>query len=329
MIDNPNHPVGLIADMPNEAYHSGPGLSSTQLKAIGVSGLNYWDQYINPEREPQEYKHCFAVGDGQHKLVLEPGTFEHTYAVGFDKSAFPTALDTVADLKKACTERGLMISGSKPELAERLINEGGLKPEQIMICLERQHTETMKGRIPIPAQDFKNMMGVLRSIDRDPLASGLLAGAATEESYFWRDQNGILRKCRTDLTTRDYAYIGDLKTTDDVSEDGFRRTVERLGYHISAAWYLDLLKGLYGSDAPEGFFWLAAQKKRPYDVVVHYASEEQLQLGRLLYQKYLARLQWCLDHDVWPGVAEGRIIHSSLTPWGKNQLALLEGSDAL
>ena len=323
MIFNDSHPTGLL-DLTNQQYHSGPGLSSTQIKLMDVP-LDFWDAYINPEREPQEFKHCFAVGDGTHKLVLEPGTFEQTYAVGFDKSAFPKALDSSADLKKACSERGLMVSGTKPELAERLVNEAGYPADGIMLMLEKRHNETMKGRIAIPATDYKSMMGMLKAIQRDPLASGLLEGAETEQSYYWRDSQGILRKCRTDLITGDYAFIGDVKTTDDVSDEGFRRTVSRLGYHISAAWYLDVLQGLYGSDAPQGFFWLAVQKKRPHDVAIHLASEEQIRLGRLIYQNNLARLVECLERDVWPGVANGQIIQSGLTSWDKNKLALMEG----
>ena len=105
-MNNAEHPLGLIAGMDNQAYHSAPGLSSTQLKTMGQSPLAYWDAYINPDREPREYKHCFAVGDGTHKLVLEPGTFEQTYAVGFDKSAHPGALEGAGVVHDLFVQRG-------------------------------------------------------------------------------------------------------------------------------------------------------------------------------------------------------------------------------
>lgn len=342
-MNNSDHALGLIADMDNAAYHAAPGLSSTQLKVIGQSPLAYWDAYINPDREPREYKHCFAVGDGTHKLVLEPGTFEQTYAVGFDKSAFPSALDTVADLKKACSERGLMVSGSKPELAERLITEGGMKPEQIVLMLERQHAETMKGRIPIPAKDYKNMLGMLSAIERDKGASGLLAGAECEQSFFWRDDEDgefllhdedgvltpVLRKCRTDIITGNGEFIVDVKTTDDVSKAGFGRTIANLGYHISAAWYLDVLYGLYGDEAPQGFAFIAVQKTRPFDVAVHYLTDQQIHLGRLIYRKYLRRLVRAMNENRWPGVADGEFIEAELPVWEMRKLELLEGEALL
>lgn len=298
--------------MTNEQYHSAPGISCSKLHAVAVSELNYWDQYVNPEREPEDYKHCFAVGDGTHKLVLEPGTFEHTYAVGFDKNAYPDALDTSADLKKELAANGLMVSGTKPELAERLINEAGFPENRIMLKLLEAHNKTMEGRIPIPATDYRDMMGMLKQINTEPVASKLLEGAMTEQSYFVIDENGILRKCRTDLVTFNGNIVGDVKTTDDVSAQAFGWTIAKRRYHVQAAWYLDILKMLYGSDAPEHFAFIAVQKKRPYDVAVHYLTPEQIEIGRRIYKEDLARLIQADASGYYPGVARGKYIQAEL-----------------
>lgn len=319
---------GLV-DLTNEQYHGGPGISSTKLHAIapelGGSPLNYWDQHVNPDREPREEKHCFAVGDGTHKLVLEPGTFEKTYAVGFDKTAFPDALDTVADLKKACSERGLMVSGTKPELADRLIVEGDFPADKILLKLQQKHEATMAGRIPIPAGSYKNMLASLQAIAKSE-AAPLLAGAETEQSFFWTDENGVLRKCRTDAITSDGQFVLDLKTTDDVSKEGFGRTIAQRRYHVAAAWYLDILYALYGDEAPSGFAFVAAQKTRPYDVAVHYLTERQIHLGRLLYRRDLALIMECERTGHWPGVARGEFIEAELPAWEMNKISLLEGA---
>lgn len=322
-MNNSEHPLGLV-ELDNQQYHSAPGLSSTQLKVIGQSPLAYWDAYINPEREPREEKHCFAIGDGTHKLVLEPGTFEQTYAVGFDKSAHPGALDSSDDLKKACSESGLMVSGTKKTLAQRLVDEADYPRNKIMLFLEEAHNATMAGKIAIAAKDYKNMLGMLRAISKSE-AAPLLQGAETEQSFFWRDANGILRKCRTDAVTADGSFVGDVKTTDDVSKEGFGRTIANFGYHISAAWYLDVLHGLYGADAPQGFFFIAAQKTRPYDVAVHYLTDQQIHLGRLIYQKYLRLLMTCMERNEWPGVARGEFIEAELPVWEMRKIELLEG----
>lgn len=309
---------GLV-QMSNEQYQAADGVSKSQLDTISPlmfgSPLNHWDRYINPDREPQDYKHCFAVGDGTHKLVLEPGTFEKIYAVGFDKSQHPDALDTVADLKKECSVHGLMVSGSKPELVDRLMKEAGVPASRIILALDREHAKTIAGRIPMPARDYKNMMSMLRAINADKFAASLLRNAQVEQSFFVTDENGVLRKCRTDLIPEGGEIIGDLKTTEDVSKAGFGRTIAQRRYHVQAAWYLDILKLLYGSDAPQYFAFIAAQKNRPYDVAVHYLTDDQIAEGRRLYQIDLALLMQCREANYWPGAANGQPIEAELPRW--------------
>ena len=310
-----------MAHITSSEYHSGPGISKSMLDAIAISPLYYWDLHVNPKRQPREYKHCFSIGDGTHKLVLEPGTFENTYAVDFDKSEHPDALDTIADLKKACGDMGLPISGSKPELVERLIGEADFPAERIMFKLEQSHRETMTERIPIKAREYRDMLSSLEKIDTDPIASSLIRGGAIEQSFFWTDERGILRKCRPDIVTSNGQCIVDLKTTDDVSPKGFGKTIVNRRYHVQAAWYLDVMTGLYGHDAPQAFVFIAAQKTRPYDVGVLYLTPDQIELGRQTYREDLDRLVECMKDDVWPGATGGKLVEAVLPDWAMRKIS--------
>lgn len=324
---------GLV-EMTNEEYHSGPGVSKSMLDSIAPetigTPLNYWDKHINPDREPQEFKHCFAVGDGTHKLVLEPGTFEQTYAVDFDKSAYPKALDTIADMKAELSKQSYAVSGTRREVAERLHYELDYPREQIMWFLEQDHKKLMDGKIPIPAKDYKNMLNSLKAVHRDPLASSLLAGGYVEQSFFVKREivldpiTGevveVLCKCRTDCISSDGNVIVDLKTTDDVSEIGFGKTIAQRRYHVQAAWYLDLLYALYGDDAPSQFAFIAAQKTRPYDVGVHFLTVAQIELGRQLYMRDLRQIIRCERENYWPGATAGQLIQAQLPHWEMRKL---------
>lgn len=324
-----DHPTGLL-EMTNAEYHSAPGISKSKLDAVAVSELNYWDQYINPDREPREEKLYFAVGDGTHKLVLEPGTFEETYAVGFDKSEHEGALDTVADLKKALSELGEMVSGSKPELIERL--QMADPKARIMAVLEAEHKRRIANKTPIPAKDYKDMLSMLKAVQREPTASALLRGATSEQSFFVYDDVEVihpgtgevivvqvLKKCRTDAISANGLIVVDLKTTDDVSQNGFGATIAKRRYDVQAAWYLDILKKLYGNDAPRYWAFVAAQKSRPYDVAVHYLTDDQIEIGRRIYQRDLVRLVTAQVTDYWPGVARGQPIEAKLPYWHTRQ----------
>jgi hypothetical protein len=322
-----------LQDLTNEQYHSGPGISKSHLDDIAVSPLNYWDKRINPEREPEEFKHCFAVGDGTHKLVLEPGTFEQTYAVGFDKSAYPDALATVDDMKQELSKRMAMTSGSKPELARRLVEEEGYPRDKILMYLEQDYNATLGGKIVIPAKDYKDMLNMLRAVHKHPWAGGLLSGAEVEQSFFVTrtvavidhdtgeviGEEEVLCKCRTDAITYDGGWIVDLKTTDDVSLAGFGATIARRRYEVQSAWYLDILRELYGSDAPRGFAFIAAQKTRPYDVAVHYLTEAQIERGRHLYQRDLNRLLLAKRDNYWPGADGGDLLQAKLPYWAERE----------
>lgn len=323
------HPTGLL-DMTNAEYHSAPGISKSKLDAVAVSELNYWDSYLNPDREPQKQELHFIVGDGTHKLVLEPGTFEDTYAVGFDKADHPDALDTVADLKKALADIGEMVSGAKPELIERL-READPKAK-IMAVLEAEHNRRIGNKITVPGRDYKNMLQMLQAVHREPTAGALLKGATAEQSFFVYDdveivdpETGeviivqVLKKCRTDAISANGLIVVDLKTTDDVSEDGFGATIARRRYHVQAAWYLDILRKLYGNEAPRYWAFVAAQKTRPFDVAVHYLSDDDIEIGRRIYQQDIKRLVTAEYTNYWPGVARGQPIKAKLPRWHTRQ----------
>lgn len=324
---------GLV-DLSNEDYHSGPGISKSHLDEVAVSPLNYWDKRINPDREPEAFKHCFAVGDGTHKLVLEPGTFEQTYAVGFDKAAYPDALDTTDDMKQVLVKEMLMTSGTKPELARRLVEEAGYPRDKILSYLKADYEASLSNKIIIPAKDYKDMLSMLSAVNRHPWAGGLLSGAEVEQSFFIEnDQDYIdhdtgevvslrmLRKCRTDAISHDGRWVIDLKTTDDVSLAGFGATIAKRRYEVQAAWYLDILKALYGSEAPRGFAFIAAQKSRPYDVAVHYmeASHPAIERGRRLYQRDLLRIERCKQENYWPGADGGDLLQAKLPYWAERE----------
>ena len=299
--------------MTNEQYHAAPGESKSKLDAMAISPLAYWDAHENPDREPREEKDCFMFGSGTHTLVLEPHLFEQEFAVGFDSSAYPDALDTVADLKKELASRNLMVSGTKPELVDRLI-DSGFPSNRIMLSMRREHDARTAGRTQISATDYKDMLGMLKSINGHHTAAGLIDGAYIEQSYFAKDPDtGILLKCRPDIITRNRQIVPDLKTTDDVSTEGFSNTIYRRNYHMQAAICLDILAYLYGDDAPKIFAFIAVQKKRPYDVNVVYLNDQQVEDGRRLYKRLLQQLVDCRCSGIWLGVDGGQP-NEAITP---------------
>ena len=306
--------IGHFPNLSNEEYHSYPGTSKTQLDKIHISPLEYWDCYKNPNVRPRSEEDHFLFGTGAHSIILEPDVFKEHYAVGFDKSKYPDALDTIEDLNPELIKRNLSLTGTKRKLVESLISDGYPK-EKIMLCQQEEYASSCQNKKIIPSSDYKDMLGMLDAVNSHHTASKLLKGCAAEHSYLVEDEYGMIRKCRPDFITANGRVVCDLKSTTDVSPSGFGRSIVKYRYLIQAAWYLDVLKLHYGDDAPTVFSFIAIQKTRPYDVAVYYATEDQIAIGRAAYQQDYDLLRACLESDNWPGCDGGRMLEIELPKW--------------
>jgi exodeoxyribonuclease VIII len=68
------------AQISNETYHTGPGISSTQIAEFMQSPRRYHWRYID-RSEGKRTTASMEIGSAVHKLVLEPDQFDTEYAV--------------------------------------------------------------------------------------------------------------------------------------------------------------------------------------------------------------------------------------------------------
>lgn len=123
----------------------------------------------------------------------------------------------------------------------------------------------------------------------------------TEISLFTVEQgSNLLCKARIDLVPSGPA-IWDLKTTEDASAKGFEATAFKFGYHIQAAFYLDLWNALCGSVEPKTEFkFLALETEPPYAWQVFKCSDSFIERGRQDYQAALLKYAECRNANSWP-----------------------------
>jgi hypothetical protein len=120
------------------------------------------------------------------------------------------------------------------------------------------------------------------------IAKTMVTGGEAEYSYYSTDKETMIaKKCRPDYV-KNGALI-DLKTTIDASLDGFARQMGNFGYHIQAAYYVDVYNESTGSSINE-FFFVAVENKSPFAVAVYRLSPDQIESGRVAYRKALAKL---------------------------------------
>ncbi|WP_417447227.1 PD-(D/E)XK nuclease-like domain-containing protein [Kangiella sp.] len=152
--------------------------------------------------------------------------------------------------------------------------------------LAAEYEEKAQGKTIITEEQKLSVEQVVESIKRHSTASAMLSGGEAEYSYY-SEIDGVAVKCRPDYVNQ--GALIDLKTCQDASADGFMRACFNFGYHIQAAYYLDIYNKVNGTDLKE-FFFIAVESKAPYSVNIFKMGEIEINLGREQYKKAFAQL---------------------------------------
>lgn len=172
-----------------------------------------------------------------------------------------------------------------------------------------------KGKLLIGADDFTACQSIAEVVRSHPAAKVLFAQGMAEQSIYWTDEEtGVLCKCRPDWLGK---VCLDVKSTDDASPDGFRRSILKWNYHTQAAWYLDGIEAATGN-RPGAFVFAAFEKKAPYAAAFYYADDAMIEAGRAQYRKALRTYADCVARNEWPGYSN-QIEMISLPVWAQQQ----------
>lgn len=213
------------------------------------------------------------------------GSLFHTYCL---------ERDTFADHYAAC------------EKLDKRTKEGKWKWEQFQTA----HA----GKTIITQDDLSTADAMFLGVMRNKHAQQLLeAEGKNEQPIFWEDASGLPLKCKPDraLLRR---LIVDLKTTDDISPDGFGRTIFNYGYHCQAALYVDgLASAMEGEEFP--FVFIAVSKEPPHETAVYTLPPRAIDLGRAANRTTLVELAQCRRTGDFSGRWGGDIHECDLPRW--------------
>jgi exodeoxyribonuclease VIII len=119
------------------------------------------------------------------------------------------------------------------------------------------------------------------------ICSNIFTDGEPEHSYFDEisvDGVTVQRKCRPDFVSK--SCLIDIKTTQDASYDAFKRAILKYRYHVQAAWYLDVVNSVLGTEI-DTFIFVAIEKEAPFPIAVYMLDRESLDLGRKQYEDNL------------------------------------------
>ncbi len=133
---------------------------------------------------------------------------------------------------------------------------------------------------------------ILKSFRSNELAQKYCKGEI-ELSHYLKHE-GVDVRVRPDCINRISNFISDVKTCQDNSPEAFKRDIYKWGYHLQAAFYMDML----GID---NFKFIAVTTSYPYTVEVYSLDEDTIEFGRSAWQQAFLNWQSYLETKQPPG----------------------------
>jgi exodeoxyribonuclease VIII len=267
---------GLYRNMTEAEYRAAPGLNISLLKVMARTPAHCFQELVAPVASTPTQE----LGQAFHAALLEPSKFH-----------------------------GEFFSGPG---GDRRTKEGK--------ALWANALAANPGKTALRADDYAWIERACEVLWKAPDVRALLGGpqGINEASAFWDWPVGetvVRSKGRIDRLTQleqAGAAIVDVKTTGDASPDAFARDIVKWGYHAQAAYYRDGLDVI--SPRTRGWLWLVVEKEPPFAHAIYEPLPAVLEMGRALYQGWLARYVECAAAKEWPGYPAG-VNPIDVPPW--------------
>ncbi|EAO8313450.1 exodeoxyribonuclease VIII [Salmonella enterica] len=254
---------GIYYDIPNEAYHAGPGVSKSQLDDIADTPAIYlWRKNAPVDTEKTK---SLDTGTAFHCRVLEPEEFSKRFIIA-------------------------------PEFNRR--TSAGKEEEKTF-----QEECARTGRTVLTAEEGRKIELMYQSVMALPLGQWLVESAGyAESSVYWEDpETGILCRCRPDKIIPEFHWIMDVKTTADIQR--FRTAYYDYRYHVQDAFYSDGYRAQFGEIPTFVFLVASTTTEcGRYPVEIFMMGEEAKLAGQREYRRNLQTLAECLNNDEWPAI---------------------------
>lgn len=264
----------VLPGVPAEEYHRRElGVASnTAMKLLLAKSPAHLRAWYEAEDDAADTP-ALAFGRAYHCRVLEPERFGREYLVS------PDFGDMRSSKNRAARDEWL---------AER------------------------PGATLLPAADAERIEAMHAALMAHPVAAGIMKQGQCEVTMRWTDDTtGVACKARADWWVPGRFFM-DLKTTDDASPEGFKRSIAKYGYHVQHAHYCDGAR-LCG-ETIKHYLILAQEKEPPYVPAVYHIDVAAEERGYALRDKALRSIAECMRTGVWPGYGTG-ITEISLPAW--------------
>jgi hypothetical protein len=275
--------MGVVPDMPHEAYLATVGLSRSELvRLLDTSPYHVHAGQQDPDVVDAELPAdepttpAKFAGTLLHCMLVEPDRFFERYAIG------PEVKTRAAVAWK--------------EFVKAHPGRKAIKPSQA----ELAHAQAEALR--------KTPMG---EDPEDGTLGDLVLGATCEATGFWRDRaTGLLCKCRPDIavTVGVEDSLGDVlvdvKTTANAKRDAFNKSITPYGYDMQDAFYSAGWHQATGRKV-HTFIFACVESAFPHATALYTLPEEWRAYGWKRCREALDLYAECQRRGIWPGYGIG------------------------
>lgn len=274
---------GVYFDIPNKVYHASPGLSSSGIKNLLISPLDYWVASVDPERVDVDTE-ANIFGRAMHRRTLEgKEDFYNHYAVLPAAEDYPDTHYSFDQLKMLCTQNRVCREKTRAGTVANLVQE--VPGIELFDDILNKFKAANEGKIILSAQQGREIEARSEIIDRHPDAQKAFRYGRPEVSIFWRDEEtGLLCKSRIDYLKINASV--DLKTFTNQR----RAPVDR-AIGMSVAQYQYHIQGFFYKRAVEAAKKMLIEDK-PSEHILEYISTPA-------NSDYIEALITSPEHDFW------------------------------
>jgi hypothetical protein len=293
---------GIYREIPmrNDAgtgYHQNvavrPSISSSGIRTIfSQSPAHYFaGSYLNPNAEPDKESEPLLFGRAAHHLLLGEADFQSHFVIRPE-----TYLDAEARSKPWNANSGTC----KAWLAEARAS----------------------GRSVLTLAQLARIRGMAEALKVEPLIRAGILNGCIEHSIIWRDEeSGVWLKVRPDAIPAVDMSFADLKTIEDITDDGIERAISDRDLHVQGALVGMAARAVWGREM-ESFSLVFVEKSAPFCVRVRELTPADLALGEQQIRAVLPIFAKAVESGVWHGPGGGQVDaqFAEVTPWRRKAI---------
>jgi hypothetical protein len=251
--DYPHKQIGdalYFPNLDNQAYHNGPGISSSNIRRFSQSQLHAFLEVIEPTS-------AMNFGSAAHSLIVEGEGAFFTDVVCINGSPYTNANKL---LKQESLAKGLTVINEKDKDTIYSM-KGSLVPESSAYLN--------------PDKDFPQVLDSPYEVSLYWYEQGLLCKTRADV---------VLNPFDMPQGNNSVVLV-DYKTTSDCSVRGFTNSVRRYSYDLQAAWYK---RGFEAAGFQvHDFVFVAQEKKVPFANKVFKMNHTDMEVGWNYLSEYL------------------------------------------